>query len=228
MLMLRRNTTLFIMSAVLIGTAITVFAMPQNSSDASQRREFEEVGARLLKVPIAPAPFTLTDHLGNTFTHERLSGAWNVVFFGYTHCADVCPTTLSTLARVEKNFAGKGEVKRPQFVFVSVDPKRDAPEVLRKYVAYFSPKVAGVTGSPHELRSLIRSLDSYYDHLDRATRVRVDTEQGAGGDDYLVEHPSDLYVFAPDGKQVGLIFPPFDAERVALVLAKFMQLTIRR
>lgn len=220
----RRYITLFTTFAVLISAAIAVFAMPQNSGDASRRRNFEEIGARLLKQPIAPAPFTLTDQLGNSFTPERLAGSWNVVFFGYTHCADVCPTTLSTLARVEKHFAGYDEGNRPQFVFVSVDPKRDAPEVLRKYVAYFSPKVAGVTGSPRELRSLMRSLDSYYDHLDRATRVRVDTEQGAGGDDYLVEHPSDLYVFAPDGKQVGLIFPPFDAERVALVLAKFMQL----
>lgn len=218
----RRRIILLTSFAILASTVIAAFAMP--SGEAARRYGFEEIGARLLKQPIVPAPFTLTDHLGNTYTRERLTGAWNVVFFGYTHCADVCPTTLSTLAHVEERFAQRKENERPKFVFVSVDPKRDLTVTLRKYVAYFSPTLAAATGSPRELHTLMQSLGSYYDYLDRDTRAHLDTENDTGRDDYLVEHPSDLYVFAPDGKQIGLIFPPFEPERVAQVIAKFMQI----
>lgn len=218
----RHATSLLFTFALLTGTVIAAFAMP--SGEAARRHDFEEIGARLLKQPIAPAPFTLIDHLGNTYTRERLTGAWSVVFFGYTQCADVCPTTLSTLARVEERFAQRKENERPKFVFVSVDPKRDLTVTLRKYVAYFSPTLAAATGSPHELHALMQSLGSYYDYLDRNTRAHLDPENGTGADDYLVEHPSDLYVFAPDGKHIGLIFPPFEPERVAQVIAKFMQI----
>lgn len=221
-----RHIRILVTFAVLAGSVVAAIAMPQNSGngDAVRRHDFEEIGARLLKQPVVPAPFTFTDHLGNAYTREQLTGAWSIVFFGYTHCADVCPTTLSTLARVEGHFANRKETDRPRFVFVSVDPKRDLLAGLRKYVAYFSPTLSGVTGNPNELRMLMRSLGSYYEYLDRNTHASVDTENGIGGDDYLVEHPSDLYVFAPDGKQVGLIFPPFEPERVAQVISKFMQI----
>ena len=217
----RHTTSLLLTFTILTGTVIAAFAMP--SGEATRRHGFEAIGARLLKQPIAPSPFIFTDHLGQPYTHERLNGAWSVVFFGYTHCADVCPTTLSTLARVEEHFAQRQETERPKFVFVSVDPKRDLTATLRKYVAYFSPTLTAATGSPRELRALMQSLGSYYDYLDRDTRARLDTENGVV-DDYLVEHPSDLYVFAPDGKHIGLIFPPFEPERVAQVIAKFMQI----
>ena len=222
--MLHRHIAMLITFAALAGTVLVAIAKPQNSGNASLRYEFEEIGARLLKQPITPAPFTLTDHLGNAYTRERLSGAWTVVFFGYTHCPDVCPTTLSTLTRVEENFAGRGKPDRPKFVFVSVDPKRDLTATLKKYVTYFSPTLAAVTGEPRELRSLTQSLGSYYTYLDRQTRASVNTDNGAGGDNYLVEHSSDLYVFAPDGKQIGLIFPPFEPERLTQAISKFMQI----
>ncbi len=219
-----RHITMLVTFVALTGAVIAAVAMPQYSGDAARRHDFEEIGARLLKQPITPAPFTLTDHLGNAYTREQLSGGWTVVFFGYTHCADVCPTTLSTLARVEKHFANRREAEHPRFVFVSVDPKRDMITTLRNYVAYFSPTLVAVTGSPSELRVLTQSLGSDYTYRNRATRVSVDAESSAGGDDYLVEHSSDLHVFAPDGTQVGLIFPPFEPERVTQVISKFMQL----
>ncbi len=217
-----RTPALLFAFAVVASASIATIVDAEWLHPIPPEQKFADIGARLLKQPLKPAPFALTDHLGKAFTPDQLSGAWTVVFFGYTHCADVCPTTLSTLARVDDYFARSNIIERPRFVFVSVDPKRDSIEVLREHVAFFSTTLVGATGSQRDLQALARSLETYYGYRDRETRAVLDVDKRPDAGEYMVEHSSDLHVFAPNGMHVGLIFPPFDAERVADAIVQFM------
>ena len=105
--------------------------------------------------------FTLQDHHGQAFTREHLDGAWTFMFFGYTHCPDICPTTLATLRRVEHDLAEHVSAPR-QHVLVSVDPARDTVEHLAGYVSSFGPAFLGVTGNDGELSKLAREVGAVY------------------------------------------------------------------
>ena len=105
--------------------------------------------------------FLLQDHRGHAFTRERLDGVWTFMFFGYTHCPDICPGTLATLRRVERDLPANAPVPR-QHVLVSVDPARDTVEHLARYVAAFGPEFLGVTGDDGELARLARDVGAAY------------------------------------------------------------------
>ena len=118
---------------------------------------YRENGSRAILLPdqvmtLLPEPkpltaFAFTDHENRVFDLSRLKGKWSFLFFGYTHCPDVCPTTLATLARAHENMAkSKAGAEDVQFVFISVDPNRDTAGKLRQYVTYFDATFLGVTG----------------------------------------------------------------------------------
>ena len=101
--------------------------------------------ALLLNSPRALPAFELVDQNGNPFGPARLSGRWTFVFFGFTHCPDVCPTTLFTLNEVVRQLEDLPEDQRPAVLMVSVDPNRDTPDKLASYVPYFNPDFLGLT-----------------------------------------------------------------------------------
>ena len=167
------------------------------------KADFSGLSATVFQQPRAIQVFELLDHHGAAFTTDSLAGHWSFVFFGYTHCPDVCPTTLSVLNSV----AGKlADAKDPvQFVFVTVDPERDTPEVLARYVTYFNGEFVGVTGERMAIDELTRQLGILH--------MRV-----AGQDDaasYLVDHTASGLLFNPDGPFQGLFSPPLDAGTIA-------------
>lgn len=131
-------------------------------------------------------PFALTDQTGRLVTEQDFRGEYLLVFFGFTHCPDVCPTTLQTIS-IALDLLGEraGEV---QPLFVTVDPERDTPEVLARYVAVFDPRIVALTGSPEEIASVTKSYGVY------SQRQVV-----AEGSDYLVNHTSSIYLMGPDG-----------------------------
>ena len=114
--------------------------------------------ATLLDAPRPLPDFGLTDQAGQSFGRERLRGHWTLMFFGFTNCPDLCPTTLATLADVRRQLADLPASDRPAVVLVSVDPGRDTPEALGRYVAHFDPQFLGVTGPPASLEILTRDL----------------------------------------------------------------------
>ncbi len=118
----------------------------------------EGVSATVLPEAKALPEFSLEDHRGNTFTNEDLKGQWSFVFFGYTHCPDVCPTTLSLLNQVDQALKKEPGIDSPETVFISVDPGRDTVEQLAEYVPYFNAEFTGVTGSLENLQVLTKSL----------------------------------------------------------------------
>ena len=130
----------------------------------------------------------LTDHNGRAVTLDTFKGKLVVLFFGYTHCPDVCPTTLSDLAEAFKQMP-KGTSAKVQVLFVTVDPERDTPDVLRAYVPYFDPSFLGLYGSQEQVALAAKEFRVVY---------RRQVEPGAEG--YLVDHSAGSYVLDGHGR----------------------------
>ena len=137
-------------------------------------------------------PFALVDSKGAPFTQDSLKGAWSLLYFGFTHCPDICPDELEKVAAVTDALAAEhGVAVTP--VFVSVDPARDPPPVVGAYVAEFHPRMVGLTGSEAAVKEAARAYRVYY------AKAGVDPTRP---DDYLVDHSIITYLLAPDAKFV--------------------------
>ena len=156
-------------------------------------------------------PFSLIDHNNAVFDNNALGQRWSFVFFGYTHCPDVCPTTLSVLNSVAHKLGDLEEDIR--FVFVSVDPERDTPAQLAQFVSYFNSDFIGVTGTPENIDQLTRQLGVMH--------LRVETENGASG--YLVDHTASVFLFDPDGRYHAVFSPPLSADAITDNFRKMLQ-----
>ena len=154
----------------------------------------------------------LTDQTGASFAAAQLKGAPALVFFGFTHCPDVCPTTLYTLAQVRRAL-GAGA---PRVIFVSVDPARDTPAVLAQYVRAFDPQFIALSGDAHELARIAQRFGVAY--------ARVDLPGG----DYTMDHTAAVFLLDSAGRNVAIFTPPFDADRLAADLRRAMPFTSRR
>ena len=145
--------------------------------------------------------FALTDHTGRAYTRRELSDTWTLLFFGYTHCPDICPITLATMSASLDAIAALGG-EAPRVVFVSVDPDRDAPEHLRGYVTAFGDDFLGVTGPHEELGKLTRALGVGY-------------ARDGDGPEYLVEHSAALLLVNPKGDLQAVFAPPHEPDPIA-------------
>lgn len=149
--------------------------------------------------------FNLINDKGEAFTLESLKGRWTFAFFGYTHCPDVCPTSLAMLSQAMRKLKDSARLESmPQGVFVSVDPERDTPETLAKYVTYFYPDFVGVTGAPAEILALTRQLGIFYARA-----------EGENKNDYLINHSTGIVLFDPDAKFHALFNAPRNPARIA-------------
>lgn len=166
--------------------------------------------ALLYPQPRQVPAFTLHTPDGATLTPADWRGRWTVVFFGFTHCPDICPTTMATFKRVWDRLGTEGRTDRARFDFVSVDPERDTPEILARYVGYFSPDFVAATGSDEQLTLLTRGLGMIY--------ARGPLENGT----YSVDHSASAVIVNPQGHVVGLFRPPFEADAIAADLATLM------
>lgn len=159
--------------------------------------------ATMLPAPADLAAFSLLDQNGNTFSRDDFGGEWNLVFFGFTHCPDVCPLTLQVLANARQQMRAAGQDVLPRIVLVSVDPERDSPDVIGQYVAHFADGSIGVTGDLAELRKLTDGLGIYFE------KSNID------GDNYSVDHSAVVIVVDPDVKYRALFGAPHLAENFA-------------
>lgn len=157
------------------------------------------------------ASFSLIDHNNAVFDNSVLKDRWSFIFFGYTHCPDVCPTTLSVLNSVAQKLGDLDEDIR--FVFLSVDPERDTPEQLAQFVSYFNSDFIGVTGTPEGIEQITRQLGVLH--------IRAQPEEGASG--YLVDHSASIFLFDPDGRYHAVFSPPLSADAIAGDFRKMLQ-----
>ena len=159
----------------------------------------------LFPEPKPLAAFALTDDKNRVFDLASLKGKWSFLFFGFTHCPDICPTTLAVLARardnIGKSMAGAGDI---QFVFISVDPNRDTAGKLRQYVNYFDTSFLGVTGDNAQIGNLAGQLGAAY-------QVAI----APGIVNYPVYHTTAVFLVDPRGRYHAVFTPPHDAEAIS-------------
>jgi protein SCO1/2 len=153
-------------------------------------------GASKLAQPAAiGGPFQLTDQNGKAVTDKSLKGKPTLIFFGYTHCPDVCPTSLFEISEVLRAM-GK-DADRVNAVFISVDPERDTPATMKDYLSSFDPHLEGLSGDPAETAKVITSYRVY--------AKKVPTKDG----DYTMDHTALIYLMDRDGRFVS----PFNLKR---------------
>lgn len=147
-----------------------------------------QIGAPQSTVAAVGGPFALIDQNGHPTTDKDFRGRWVLLYFGYTYCPDVCPTTLALMANVLDRLGAKATRIVP--VFITVDPERDTPDTLKKYLSAFGPRFVGLTGSPAAIAKVAREYRVYY------AKHKLD------GGNYSVDHSSVIYLLDPDGKFV--------------------------
>ena len=200
---------------ILIGVIIAALAVTAGfwAAQAILKDQAPRHDRTATRFPVARdiQPFELIDHPSAPFDQAALQQRWSFVFFGYTYCPDVCPTTLSVLNGVAQRLQDVDTDVR--FIMVTVDPERDTPERLAEFVTYFNGDFLGVTGSDEGLTQLTRQLGILYN--------RVEPE--GGGEGYLMDHTAGVFLFDPDGRYHAVFTPPFTADKLADDFRKMLQ-----
>jgi protein SCO1/2 len=140
---------------------------------------------------------------GTPLTNADLQGHWTLMFFGYTYCPDICPTSLATVKDLRSRLQAAG-VAPPQVVFVSVDPARDTPERMATFVQFFDPSFIGATGDDASLAPLAKNLGVYYQRLDSKDKEH-----------YTVDHTAAIYLIDPQGRLKAVFSWPHDPAAMA-------------
>ena len=166
--------------------------------------------ATIFPQPRLIQPFELKGADDKPFTQENLKGQYSLVFFGFTHCPALCPTTLSTLNQSYQMLQDRKVKSLPQIVFISVDPERDTPAVIKTYLSSFNKAFVGATGSKKELDELTQEMSVLY------TKV---LEPGKA-EQYTIDHSGTLVLINPKGQVQGVFTLPHDAQKIAHDLEK--------
>jgi protein SCO1/2 len=202
-----RNKRLYLLLAastalLVVGVTLWLVARPGEKPQP----HFVEVAdsAYILPKPDPVAAFRLVRHDNTPFDNSALKGKWSFLFFGFTHCPDLCPTTLAVFNQVHRTLSqrpeGAGDV---QFVFVSVDPERDTPQLLKEYVAHFNPEFIGVTGNGADLAQLSDSVGVVYAKV-----------PGTTPKEYFMDHSSAVLLINPEGRLRGVFAAPHVAQKI--------------
>ena len=155
-------------------------------------------------------PFTLEDGSGKPVTDRDFRGKYMLVYFGYTFCPDVCPTTLNAVADAMDKLGPAAA--RVQPLFITVDPKRDTPSVVKLCAAAFGSSIDGLTGTPEQVAKVAKEYRVYY----------AEHRTGPGPDDYSMDHSSVLYLMGPDGRFAGPVRADESGAEIAADVKKLM------
>lgn len=163
-------------------------------------------GVSLFASPIQPSPVTFQDKHDKSVDNRVFLGHWNILFFGYTYCPDICPLALINMRNLFATLT-KSEQSNYQVWLVSVDPERDTPKVLNEYLDYFNKDFNGLTGNARALKQFASQLHIFYAK-----------EEGSDGAPYLMNHSANLVLIDPKGRYRGFIAPPHEPERIKAIL----------
>ena len=188
---------LLLMSALVIGFGVAII-LSAKSEDIP-----DELRGLIKKQPVAVPEFKLVDQKNQPFNRERLKGAWTFMFFGYTHCPDVCPLALTELDNAANRINDlQNETRKIQYIFISVDPNRDTPASLGDYVSYFGAQYIAATGSEQALKQLAGPLGIKFGR-------GVGTEN-----EYLVNHSSTMLLIDPQAQYYAHFRAPHYSEEI--------------
>lgn len=180
-----------------------------NDSQQAEREQAKKNFSPIQGILITPArkihvPALSKDN-GETFTINDLTGDWHLLFFGYTHCPDICPTTMGVTAQAKK-IAETENKPFPQLIFVSVDPERDTIEMIGEYVRYFDKDFTAVTGKKDLIKALTLQMSVVY--------MQMPASEESPGSGYLIDHSAALLLLNPQGKLVAFLNPPHNPSKI--------------
>jgi protein SCO1/2 len=193
--------TTVVLCIAFVGLVLGLFWYSMSRPDHPDLEALSSRGVFVLPRPRELSPFELRDEEGEPFTRDDLEGQWQFVFFGFTHCPDICPVTMSVLAQAERKLMEAGETPF-RGVLVTVDPERDDQQTLADYVHAFSDSFVGVRGDPAVLASFATELHAAF--------APVPTDDG----DYTVDHTGNIVVLNPKGHYHGFIKMPHDTDTI--------------
>jgi protein SCO1/2 len=168
-----------------------------------------DAGIILLPTSRSIPDLQMTDQNGQRVSISDLKGKWTLLFFGYTFCPDICPTTLAELRQIKSELP-KEVLSKMQVVLVSVDPNRDTPQQLKQYLGYFDPDFRGLTGSVEDIQKLANAVSIPF--------IPADTSKP----NYTVDHSGNLALLGPDGTQRGFIRSPLNDKKMVAQLPKLL------
>lgn len=199
------RTTLLVLAAALaagLGLLAARFAFaPTPAADAPATR-----AVRLFSPPRELPAYALRQSDGTPLVPGELKGHWTLVFLGFTHCPDICPTTLAELSRAQKQWEALPEAVRPRVLFVSVDPERDAPDRIGEYAHAFHRDTLAATADIPALERFTSSLSLVFAKV---------TPDGMPAGQYTIDHSATMAVLDPQGRMAGIVQPPFDIPGIA-------------
>ena len=200
-----KSKALVLTGLLALAAGVVVWLQLQQPAATPTVSHIETRSATLLPQLRRLQPFSLRDQHGRPFTNQTLQGRWTFLSFGYTHCPDICPTTLAMLTSMGRQIDASGNSADYQIAFVSVDPERDTQQRLAEYIDFFNPEFLGVTGDDSELQRLTRPLGILY--------VKVMTENSAMG--YVMDHSASIVLVDPQGRYHALFSSPHDPDDMA-------------
>ncbi|MFI8482145.1 SCO family protein [Pseudomonas sp. NPDC078700] len=207
--MTRTQTTVFVLVAVVALVLGLTVNKVLNSKGQADPTKLLDAGIVLLPQGRDVPNLDLVDQDGKPFETEQLKDKWSLLFFGYTFCPDICPATLAELRELKKMLP-KEAVDNLRVVLVSVDPHRDTPEQLKKYLGYFDPSFMGLTGDEKVIEKLANGVSIPF--------IPADTSKP----NYTVDHSGNLVVIGPDGRQRGFIRSPLNNQKLAAELPSLL------
>jgi protein SCO1/2 len=159
-------------------------------------------------------PFTLTDQNGRQVTDKQFEGRYRLVYFGFTYCPDVCPVDLQSVGQAMRQLEKSDPeiAARVQPIFISVDPQRDKPPVLKQYVAAFHPRLIGLTGTPEQIADIAKKYGVFYSK-----------EENPGASDYMVNHSRIAFLFGPKGEPIAILPHDKGADAIAAELKRWVR-----
>ncbi|SDT17011.1 protein SCO1/2 [Halopseudomonas xinjiangensis] len=203
-----QKTVWVILAVIALILGLLLFKMTR--SPALDAEQLSQAGIFMFDTPRSIPDVHLQAAGGGEWTEEQLRGQWDLLFFGYTFCPDVCPTTLAELRQLIADLPEEARNHQLHVTLISVDPERDTPERLREYLDYFNPEFSGATGEPEQLEKLAAALSVAY--------IEPDTSQ----QDYLVDHSGQVILVDPEGRYVGFLRAPLQRESVARYLPQLI------
>ncbi|MDO8837433.1 MAG: SCO family protein [Parvibaculum sp.] len=155
-------------------------------------------------------PFTLVNEQGESVTEADFRGRYMLIYFGFTFCPDVCPTELQVMASAIETLGPEAEKITP--VFITIDPERDTPEVMARYVALFHPRLTGLTGTPEQIAAAAKAWHVFYRKA----------EDENSSEDYTMDHSSIVFLMGPEGEYLKLFGPGTGPDKMAEGIAEFL------
>ena len=202
-----KSTVLILIVAVLAIAAGSMFSTSQKTKKEeaieAARAKFSNIQGNVLSPARRISVPHLEKHDGTPFTIDELKGHWSILFFGFTHCSEICPVTLSMLAQAKK-LAEEQKKDFPKVYLISVDQERDSLKSLKKFVTGFDETFTGVTGDPKLIKALSLQMSVVY----------MPAEQGKDEENYQIDHSSALLLLNTEGSLTAFLNPPHAPEKI--------------